>query len=388
MRSRHSRSRAIKIHEYQGRELLSRYNIDVPDGVLAGTAEEAVAAAARWDFNVVIKAQVLTGGRGKAGGIRVVSSKEQVESAAREILALTVKGFDVRKILVTEKLDIRLEYYIAVTVDRDSKSIVLILSQAGGMDIEEIAARQPEKIRRYDLTGSTDVDAREWLSESFGDAQLTEQGVSIVQNMYRLFREKDCSLVEINPLALTNQNRLIGADAKIVFDDSGLLRHPEIAELQNPEEYTADEIEAKQGGLSFVSLSGEIGCMVNGAGLAMATMDGIKLAGSNAANFLDVGGSSNPQKALNAMRILVKNKNLKVILINIFGGITRCDDVAHGILMAREQLNISVPIVIRLIGTNEEKGRDILQQAGLIVARRMTEAIEKAVKLAKSGAKP
>ncbi len=389
---RHSRSRAIKIHEYQGRELLSQYSIDVPEGFLAGNAEEAVAAAARWEYNAVIKGQVLTGGRGKAGAIKVVSSKESALSAAREILALSVKGFDVRKVLVTEKLDIRLEYYIAVTVDRDAKSIVLILSQAGGMDIEEIAARQPEKIRRYNLTGSKDADAteslREWLSESFSDAQLTEQAVSIAQNMYRLFLEKDCSLVEINPLALTDQNILIAADAKIVFDDSGLFRHPEIALLQNPEEYTSDEIEARQGGLSFVSLSGEIGCMVNGAGLAMATMDGIKLAGSTAANFLDVGGSSNPQKALNAMRILLKNKNLKVILINIFGGITRCDDVAQGILMAREQLDISVPIVIRLIGTNEEKGRGILQQAGFIVARSMTGAIEEAVKLAKSGAKP
>ena len=391
MLSRYSRSRAIKIHEYQGRELLSRYNIDVPDGVLASTAEEAAAAAARWEYNAVIKGQVLTGGRGKAGAIKVVSSKGQAESAAREILALSVKGFDVRKVLVTEKLEILSEYYIAVTVDRDAKSIVLILSEAGGMDIEEIAERQPGKIRRYELTGSKDVDAadslRQWLSESFPDTELNDQAVSIVQNMYRLFREKDCSLVEINPLAMTNENRLIAADAKIVFDDSGLFRHPEIAELQNPEEYTADEIEAKQGGLSFVSLSGEIGCMVNGAGLAMATMDGIKLAGSTAANFLDVGGSSNAQKALNAMRILLKNKKLKVILINIFGGITRCDDVAEGILMARDQLNISVPIVIRLIGTNEEKGRGILQQAGLVVARGMTEAIEQAVKLAKSGAK-
>jgi succinyl-CoA synthetase beta subunit len=355
---------------------------------LASTAEEAVAAAARWDYNAVIKGQVLTGGRGKAGAIKVVSSKDQAESAAREIFALSVKGFDVQKVLVTEKIDIRSEYYMAVTVDRDAKSIVLILSEAGGMDIEEIAAREPQKIRRYNLSGSKDVDMRQWLSESFPDRSLTAQAVSIVQNMYRLFREKDCSLVEINPLALTDQNVLIAADAKIVFDDSGLFRHSDITELQNSEEYTSDEIEARQGGLSFVSLSGEIGCMVNGAGLAMATMDGIKLAGSTAANFLDVGGSSNPQKALNAMRILLKNKNLKVILINIFGGITRCDDVAEGILMAREQLNISVPIVIRLIGTNEEKGRGILEKAGLIVARSMTEAIEQAVKLANAGETP
>jgi succinyl-CoA synthetase beta subunit len=334
----------------------------------------------------MIKAQVLTGGRGKAGAIRAVSSHEQAESAARQILSMSVKGFAVEQVLVTEKVDIRGEYYTGITVDREAKSVVLIISAAGGMDIEGIAAKEPERIRRFNLSGTDTL--KKWLSVSFADESLLDQAVSIVQNMYRLFREKDCSLVEINPLALTAEGRLVAADAKIVFDDSAVARHPEIARLRNAQEYTADELEAKEAGLSFVSLSGEIGCLVNGAGLAMATMDGIKLAGGTAANFLDVGGSSNPDKVLNAMRILLRNEQLKVILINIFGGITRCDDVAQGILMARQRLGISVPVVIRLVGTNEQQGRDMLREADLIVASNMTDAIGYAVQLAQGGSRP
>jgi succinyl-CoA synthetase beta subunit len=340
----------------------------------------------------VIKAQVLTGGRGKAGAIRVVSSQVEAESTAREILAMSVKGFDVKQVLITERLDIRAEYYAAITVDREIRTTVLIISAAGGMDIEEIAAKEPEKIRRITMHGAEESqnseDLTQWLSTSFPDQTLLGQAAEIVRNMNRLFRDKDCSLVEINPLAVTAQERLIAADAKIVFDDNAIAQHPEIAGLRNPEEYTADEIEAKDAGLSFVSLSGEIGCMVNGAGLAMATMDGIKLAGGSPANFLDVGGSSNPQKVLDAMRILLRNDQLKVILVNIFGGITRCDDVAQGILMARDKLGIAVPMVIRLIGTNEEKGRKMLSEAGLIVASRMTDAVRDAVNCTRGGSQP
>jgi len=370
--------------------LLQEYGIAVPKGVLARSGAEAGAAAAQLGGNAVIKAQVLTGGRGKAGAIRVVSSPEEAESAAQEILALTVKGYPVRQVLVTEKLDIRQEYYAGVTVDREFKSVVLILSAAGGMDIEEIAAKEPEKIRRFTLSGADSRQAEplpEWLAASFPDAALRNQALQIVEDMHRLFRDKDCSLVEINPLAVTGQGRLIAADAKIVFDDNAVARHPGLAELRNEEEYTSDEIEAREAGLSYVSLSGEIGCMVNGAGLAMATMDGIKLAGGSPANFLDVGGSSNPQKVLDAMRILLRNDRLKAILINIFGGITRCDDIAQGILMAREKLDIKIPMVIRLIGTNEEKGRAMLQGAGLIASSRMTEAIEEVVRCAGRGAR-
>jgi succinyl-CoA synthetase beta subunit len=364
----------------------------VPQGELASSPEQAAAAAAAWNGKVVIKAQVLTGGRGKAGAIRVVSSESEAKTAAREILAMSVKDFAVQKVLVTERLDIKSEYYAAITIDRGAKAAVLILSAAGGMDIEDIAVQQQEKIRRLQMAGADESGGTEslekWLSESFPDRKLLDQAKDIIQNMYKLLRDKDCSLVEINPLAETVDGRLVAADAKIVFDDNGIARHADVARLRNPEEYTEDETEAKKAGLTFVSLSGEIGCMVNGAGLAMATMDSIKLAGGNPANFLDVGGSSNPQKVLDAMRILLRNSRLKVILVNIFGGITRCDDIAQGILMAREKLDIKVPIIIRLIGTNDEKGRSMLSKAGMIIASRMKDAIQNALNCAYGESKP
>ncbi len=365
--------------------MLEQYGIPVPKAGLARTAEQAAEAASVFGGRAVIKGQVLTGGRGKAGAIRVVSSQVEAESAANQILGMSVKGFTVEQVLVTEWLDIRAEYYVAITVDRQAKAAILIISAAGGMDIEEIAEREPEKIRRLAMPGEEALS--QWLLASFPERMLLDQAVWVAQNMYRLFREKDCSLVEINPLAVTSQGQLVAADAKIVFDDNGISQHPDLAELRNAEEYTADELEARDAGLSFVSLSGEIGCMVNGAGLAMATMDCIKLAGGTAANFLDVGGSSNPQKVLEAMRILLRNEQLKVILVNIFGGITRCDDVAQGILWARDQLGITLPIVIRLIGTNGEKGRDMLSKAGLIATRRMNDAIDEAVARAKGGSR-
>jgi succinyl-CoA synthetase beta subunit len=355
------------------------------------TPEQAVEAVTELGGKAVIKGQVLTGGRGKAGAVRAVSSKEEAKSVAHEVLSISVKGYPVQKLLVTEMLDIQVEYYTAITVDREAKSVVIIISSAGGVDIEEIAVREPEKIRQFPITDIRSSDniekLQQWLSVSFPDQAFLSQAVQIAKDMYRLFRDKDCSLVEINPLAQTAQGRLIAADAKVVFDDNGIEKHPDISRLSNPEEYTADELEARAAGLSFVSLSGEIGCMVNGAGLAMATLDGIKLAGGSPANFLDVGGSSNPQKVLDAMRILLRNEQLKVILINIFGGITRCDDIAQGILWAREKLGITLPIIIRLVGTNEEKGREMLKEWGLIVTRFMTDAIEDAVSCARKGSK-
>jgi len=365
---------------------LQAHGIEVPQAVLANTATEAAQAARRFGGSAVVKGQVLTGGRGKAGAIKVVSSEEEAEKVAGDILGMSVKDLPVKHVLVTEKIDIQGEYYVGLTIDRDAKSVVLILSAAGGMDIEEVAATRPEQIRRFALNGAADGKAEAlsaWLIETFPDPRLCRQAKDIVKNAYGLLRAKDCSLVEINPLALTAQNRLIAADAKVVLDDNGVPKHPEVESLRNTEEYTSDELEARKAGLSFVSLSGEIGCMVNGAGLAMATMDGIKLAGGSPANFLDVGGSSNPQKVLDAMRILLRNKQLKVILVNIFGGITRCDDVARGIVAARDQLNIAVPMVIRLVGTNEEQGRAILEEAGLIAARNMTDAVRDAVRCAR-----
>jgi succinyl-CoA synthetase beta subunit len=366
--------------------LFEQYGIPVPKGELVRSAEQAARAAAGFGGPAVVKGQVLTGGRGKAGAIKVVSSQAEAEAAAGQILGMRVKGFTVEKVLVTERLDIKAEYYCAITVDRQSKAVILVISAAGGMDIEEIAEREPQKIRRFVLSSDVNDSLGKWLEKSFEERALLDQSVKIAQNMNRLFRQKDCSLVEINPLAVTGDGRLIAADAKIVLDDNGVPQHPELAALRNPEEYTADETEAREAGLSFVSLSGQIGCMVNGAGLAMATMDCIKRAVGSPANFLDVGGSSNPQKVLDAMRILLRNEQLKVILVNIFGGITRCDDVAQGILWARDQLGIELPIVIRLIGTNEQKGRDMLKRAGLIATRRMNDAIEEAVACAKGGA--
>jgi succinyl-CoA synthetase beta subunit len=330
----------------------------------------------------------LTGGRGKAGAVRVVHSEQQAEQSARTILAMTVKDFPVKQIMVTELLDIQKEYYTSITIERDEKEIVLIVSEAGGMDIEEIAEKKPELIKTYTMYGaggeSTAEELSQWLSQLFKDKKDSDQAAAIMWNMYRLFRDKDCSLVEINPLAVTSRG-LVAADAKIVVDDNGVAAHPELARLRNPEEYTADELEARRAGLSFVSLTGEIGCMVNGAGLAMATMDCIKLEGGSPANFLDVGGSSNPDKVLNAMRILLRNERLKAILINIFGGITRCDDVAEGIILAREKLGINLPIVIRLIGTNDLKGRKMLSDAGLTAVQNMTDAIKSVVNYAAGG---
>jgi len=303
---------------------------------------------------------------------------------------MTVKDFPVKQILVTELLGIQAEYYASITVERDSKEIVLIVSEAGGMDIEDIAEKMPQLIRTFTMYGaggeSSADELSKWLSSSFRDKIIRDQGPAIMWNMHKLFRDKDCSLVEINPLAVTADG-LVAADAKIVFDDNGVPGHPELDRFQNPEEFTADELEARRAGLSFVSLTGEIGCMVNGAGLAMATMDCTKLQGGSPANFLDVGGSSNPDKVLNAMRILLKNEQLKAILINIFGGITRCDDVAEGIILAREKLDITLPIVIRLIGTNDRKGRKMLSDAGLTAVENMTDAISKAVNLATGGAR-
>lgn len=379
----------IKIYEYQARELLAAYGIAVPWAAVAHTAAEAAKAADSLGGRAMIKAQVLAGGRGKAGAVRVVGSVQEAQSAAKDILAMRIKGSSVKCVMVAEKLDIRAEYYAGITIDRQAKSVILILSIAGGMDIEETAAKEPQSIRRFEMAGSNGSPSNEalieWLSETFADEALLNQAVQTTRNMYRLFREKDCSLVEINPLAVTAQGQLVAADAKIVFDDNGIPRHPDISQLGNPEEYTAEELQAKEAGLSFVSLDGQIGCMVNGAGLAMATMDGIKLAGGSVANFLDVGGSSNSQKVVNAMQILLKNEKLKVILVNIFGGITRCDDIAQGILTAREQLDIRVPLVVRLVGTNEREGLGILHRAGMIVTRSMTEAIRNAVDCARGG---
>jgi len=377
----------MKIHEYQARELLASYGVPVPPGKVACSAEEAASIAEEIGLPVVIKAQVLVGGRGKAGGVKVAHSLEEAREAADKILKLTIKDIPVEAVLVAKAVDIQKEYYLSVTVDRSNKKAVCIVSASGGVDIEELAVKEPEKILKKHidpLLGPDRNTLRKYLSAAFPPA-LLDQALEALLNLYRLLVDKDCSLVEINPYAQIEGSTLIAADAKINFDDNGLPKHAEVEALRTAEEYSREEIEAKEAGLSFVSLEGDIGCIVNGAGLAMATMDLIKLFGGQPANFLDVGGSSSPQKVLTALQILTRNKKLKAILINIFGGITRCDDIARGILIARDQIDLPVPLVIRLIGTNEKEGRALLEQAGLEAASEMTDAVKKVLEKAKAG---
>jgi len=376
----------MKIHEYQARELFEEYGIPTSGGILARTPGEAEEAAGKLGGAVVVKAQVLVGGRGKAGGIKVCGNPGEARKAAEKILGLNIKTIPVEKVMVTRAVDVRKEYYIGFTVDRNARAITLMMSGAGGVEIEELAASHPEKILKLPINPAIGIDEtalRDGLARVFEREKLSEQALQTVRKLYTLFREKDCSLVEINPYALVQGDRLIALDAKINFDDNALFKHPEIQSLRNPEEYSRDEIDAREAGLSFVSMEGSIGCIVNGAGLAMATMDLIKLLGGTPANFLDVGGSSNPEKVLNALRIIVRNPGVKAILINIFGGITRCDDIARGILMALEKIRIPVPLVIRLIGTNEKEGREILSGAGFAVADDMTEAVRLVLKQAR-----
>ena len=372
----------MKLHEYQAKSLLRDYGIPVPDGRTADTTAEAEAIAREIGCPVMVKAQVLVGGRGKAGGVKRAADPKEAAARARDILGMKIKGIEVQRVLVARAVDINSEYYVSLTVDRASKAVQCIASASGGMEIEEIAVKEPHKIIRFALDpGEGLVRGRhfEALSRAFTPAAVAEQAWRIVEGMYRLFQEKDCSLVEINPCALTPTGSLVAADAKVIFDDNALYRHPELESLRSPEEYGEDEMDAKSSGLSYVGLDGTIGCIVNGAGLSMATMDLIKYFGGSPANFLDVGGSSNPEKVLNALRIISKNPRVTAILINIFGGITRCDDIARGILMAKEKLSLPVPLTIRLIGTNEKEGRQLLEAAGIDAFTDLTEAVKAVV---------
>ena len=375
----------MNVHEYQGKELFQKYGIPVQDQILVTKAEDAAEAAKKVGLPVVVKAQVLVGGRGKAGGVKLADTAEEAVEKARNILGLTIKGIPVEKVLITKAADILQEFYVSITVDRNSKNLLLMMSKAGGVDIEELAVNRPEEILRVSLDINKGIDEQalsKALTDVFEKPEFVKQARDTVDKLLALFREKDCSLVEINPYAKVSENELMALDAKVNFDDNALFKHSDIEEMRNPEEYSSDEIAAREAGLSFVSMDGDIGCIVNGAGLAMATMDIIKLYGGEPANFLDVGGSSNPEKVLNALRIITGNKKVKAILINIFGGITRCDDIANGILLAMEKIDIKLPMVIRLIGTNEEEGRRILTGAGFEVAEKLSQAVEKVVGIA------
>ena len=381
----------MKIHEYQAKNLLREAGIPAPGGILAATPEAAAEAAQALGLPVVLKAQVHIGGRGKAGGVQVVSRLADVAPTAARILALSIQGLPVRGILVTPAVDIAREVYLSLLVDRGTREIVFIGCAEGGIDIEQTARETPEKILRLPVEperlASLDGDARTaaFARKLFGDDEQARQAAAIMARIARLFIEKDCSLIEINPLVVTGSGDVLALDAKVLLDDNALFRHPEFASLRDLDSEDADELAAKEAGLSFIRLDGDIGCMVNGAGLAMATMDTIKHVGGSPANFLDVGGSSDPAKVVTAFQMILKDPKVKVILINIFGGITRCDDIARGILQSLSECHVPVPIVIRLIGTNQAEGRRLLEGARLIPAATLEEA---AVKAVETGGRP
>ncbi|MBK5721872.1 ADP-forming succinate--CoA ligase subunit beta [Dysgonomonas sp. Marseille-P4677] len=373
----------MKIHEYQAKNLFSSYGIPVEKYVLCNVVDEAVAAYDRLAIErVVVKAQVLTGGRGKAGGVKLAKNREDVFTHANAILGMNIKEFPVTKIIVSQAVNIGSEYYVSFVIDRNTKTVILMMSAEGGMDIEEVAKHTPEKIHRFSIDpfiGIPDYLARRFAFCLFDEVTQVNQMADILQKLYNLFIDKDASLAEINPLVLTHEGNLIAIDAKMTFDDNALYRQPQIQALFEPTEEEKTEAYAKEKGFSYVHLDGEIGCMVNGAGLAMATMDMIKLYGGTPANFLDIGGSSNPNKVIDAMTLLLKDPQVKVVLINIFGGITRCDDVASGLLTAFEQLKTDIPVIVRLTGTNEKEGREMLKGTRFKVAETMGEAVQLAV---------
>lgn len=375
----------MKIHEYQAKDLFSLYGIPVEQYTLCYNPEDALKAYEQMGMQrVVVKAQVLTGGRGKAGGVKLSKTSEEVLSHSETILNLTIKDLAVDKIIISEAVDIKSEFYISFTIDRNIRSTILIMSSEGGVDIEEVAAKTPEKIHRFVIdpfVGIPDYLARKYAFSFFDEIDKVNQMASIIQRLYKLFIDKDASLAEINPLVLTKQGKVIAIDAKMSFDDNALYRQPEIYSLFEPTEAEKIEISAKEKGFSYIHLGGKIGCMVNGAGLAMATMDMIKLYGGEPANFLDIGGSSNPNKVIDAMGLLLKDPEVKVVLINIFGGITRCDDVALGLLTAFEKIETNIPVIVRLTGTNEKEGRELLADTHFTVAKTMTEATRMAVAL-------
>ena len=377
----------MKVHEYQAKGLFANYGVPVDKSILCKTPEEAVAAYKKLGVQrCVVKAQVHTGGRGKAGGVKLATNETEVRQYANAILGMDIKGFVVDRILIGEAVNIKAEYYVSIVIDRKSKGAILMLSREGGMDIEAVAKDTPEKIFKIAIDpaiGLTDFKAREAAFKLFDDMAQVKQAVPLFQKLYRLFIEKDASLAEINPLVLTQEGELKAIDAKMTFDNNALYRHPDIFAMFEPTPEEQKEQEAKEKGFSYVNLGGEIGCMVNGAGLAMATMDMIKLYGGNPANFLDIGGSSNPQKIVEAMKLLLADRHVRVVLINIFGGITRCDDVAKGLIEAFKTLQTDLPIVIRLTGTNEKEGRELLKGTSFIVAETMSEAGSKAVEAAR-----
>jgi len=381
----------VNLHEYQARELLARYGIPVPQGEVAETPEQALAIAQRLAGGgpVMVKAQVHAGGRGKAGGVKRAKDAAEAAQHAATILGMTIKGLTVRKVLVVPAAEIATESYAGIVVDRESRRPALMVSAAGGVDIEEVAAHTPERIHRLAVDPRYGLLPHQALTLGFrlyGELAQARAAAGILEKLYAAFYGVGASLAEINPLATTPDGRVVALDAKIVIDDNELDRRPDIAALRDASAEAPSEARAREAGLTFIKLDGAVGCCVNGAGLAMATMDLVKYYGGEPANFLDIGGSSNPQKVVNALRIITADANVMAILFNIFGGITRCDDVANGIVEATRQLSLKVPLVIRLTGTNEAAAVQILTAAGFSALTDMDEAVQRAVAAARARA--
>ncbi len=381
----------MKVHEYQAKAILAQYGIPVPKGDVAHTPAEVATIIQRLGGRVVIKAQIHAGGRGKGGGVKLADSPAQAAEVAAQIIGMTLitpqtgpEGRLVRQVLVEEALDIARELYLSVTVDRERNCAVMIASEAGGVEIETVAERTPDQILKEwidPLLGLRPFQARR-LAYALGlEPEQQPQAIALMQGLYRVFLEKDCALAEINPLILTRQGRLLALDAKLDLDDNGLFRHPELQDMRDLGEENAFEVEASKYHLNYIKLDGNVGCIVNGAGLAMATMDIIKLAGAEPANFLDVGGGASADMVENAFRILLMDPKVRAVFINIFGGILRCDVFAQGVVQAVKNVQVQLPVVVRMEGTNVEKGRTLLQQSGLnfIVANDMQDAAEKVV---------
>ena len=377
----------MKLHEYQARDIVARYNIPVTGGGVASTPAEVRQIAEQIGGKVAVKAQVHVGGRGKAGGIKIADTPDAAEKAGEQILGMDIKGLTVEKVMVAEAITYEKEIYLGVILDRASKRIVMIASSEGGIEIEEVAKTNPDaiiKIAADPLLGLQPFQAQE-LAFRIGltDGKQVRQFAAIATGLYRAFVDNDAELAEINPLVVLADGRLQALDSKIVLDDSGLFRHKEMESMRDLAGEPASEIKARENGLTFIKLDGNIGCMVNGAGLAMATMDVVNLFGGSPANFLDIGGGANAQKVAAALDIILDDPNVKAIMVNIFGGITRCDEVAKGIVEAQRIIKRQVPMVVRLVGTNEAEGQRILADANLIPAATLAEAAQKAVEIAR-----
>jgi succinyl-CoA synthetase beta subunit len=378
----------MKLHEFQAKEVFAKYGLRIPQGIPAFSVAEVKDAVQRLSLanpaleKVVLKSQVHVGGRGKAGGIKVVSLAD-AESVSEKLFGMDIKGLTVHKLLVEEAINIAQEYYVGLTLDRTERKTILMASSMGGVDIEEVAVTHPEAIIKIWIDPNIGLTEFQVKQVIYG-ANLPAESASFIKALYEIYTKNDCSIAEINPLIVTADGQVIAGDAKIDIDDNALFRHSDLMAYQDPAEVDPNELEAKAAGLTYIELDGDIGCVVNGAGLAMATMDAVKYGGGQPANFLDIGGSSNPAKVTAAMKIL-KNKQVKGILFNIFGGITRCDDVAKGIITALDSLgDIGIPIVIRLTGTNEELAREILTERGIKAGSSMGDAVKEIINLTKS----